>query len=514
MTVTSLQHASTVRPDPRSATRPTAAPRAVRQVSPAAVARLLGGWRAGGPAYVALADALRAAVLAGTLAPLTRLPSERELAAALGVSRTTTSGAYSRLRDLGFLTSRVGSGTVTTLPRRAAAGLDGAPLRAGDAPAADPRARRPDGRGARRPGMPDAPGGAAIDLAQATPSATPALHDAYARALEDLPGYLGTGGYAHFGITPLREAIAARYTARGVPTTADQILVTTGAQQAIALLAQTFVGPRETAVVESPTYYHALEPLRHAGGRVVGVPVGDVETLATAVRRTRPRLVYLVPDFHNPTGATLSAEARAAARDVADRYGVPVVGDETLTDLALDPGAEVPEPFAGDGASPHVVTIGSASKSFWGGVRVGWVRADAQVVRRLARVRQSADIATPVLEQLAVVELLARREEILPERLDGLRARRDLLVDLVREAVPDWRVPVPAGGLCLWVDLGRPTAQGLAAAAVAHGLLVTPGPVFTPDGSARDRVRLTFTREPEQLRDAADRLARAWAQVT
>ncbi|MFI2102098.1 PLP-dependent aminotransferase family protein [Isoptericola sp. NPDC019693] len=477
----------------------SAAPPAVRQLSPAATARLLGDWRAGGPAYLALADALRAAVLSGNLPPLTRIPSERELATALAVSRTTTSGAYARLRELGFLASRVGSGTVTTLPRGAGPVHGSVPVvAAGDAPA-DPAGDEPDGT--------------PVDLAQATPSATSALHDAYLAALEVLPGYLATGGYAHLGLEVLRAAIADRYTARGVPTTPEQILVTTGAQQAISVLTTAFVGRGETAVVESPTYFHALEPARRLGGRVIGVPVGDVETLASAVRRARPRLVYLVPDFHNPTGATMSAEARAAVRDLADRTGTTIVGDETLTDLALDPGARVPEPFAGDGTSPHVVTIGSASKSFWGGVRVGWVRADPQVVRRLARVRESADIATPVLEQLAVVELLRRADAILPGRVAELRARRDLLVDLVRDALPGWRVPVPGGGLCLWADLGRPLAQALAAAAVRHGVLVTPGPAFTPDRSSRDRVRLTFTREPDQLASAVPRLARAWAQV-
>ena len=484
------------------------APTAVRQLSPTATARLLGDWRGGGAAYRALADALRAAVLAGSLPPLTRVPSERELAAALGVSRTTTSGAYAHLRELGFLASRVGSGTVTTLPRGAVAPRSPEP--AGDAPAVPVGGTSATERGTAS----DGGAVAMIDLAQATPAATPALHDAYTAALDDLPGYLGAGGYAHLGIDPLRAAIADRYTARGVPTVPEQILVTTGAQQAISLLAHAFVGRGETAVVESPTYFHAPEPIRRLGARVVSVPVGDVETLASAVRRTRPRLVYLVPDFHNPTGATMSAEERAAVRRIADRAGVTVVGDETLTDLALDPGAEVPAPFDGDGTSPHVVTVGSASKTFWGGVRVGWVRADPQVVRRLARVRQSADVATPVLEQLAVVELLRRRDEILPARTAELRARRDLLVDLVRRQLPGWRVPVPAGGLCLWAGLDRPLAQAFAAAAVPHGVLVTPGPAFTPDGSARDRVRLTFARDPDQLTEAVPRLARAWAQVT
>jgi DNA-binding transcriptional MocR family regulator len=480
---------------------------AVRHVSAAATARLLGDWRSGGPVYLALADALRSAVLSGTLAPLTRLPSERDLASALGVSRTTTASAYARLRELGFAVSRVGSGTVAVLPRASASerpsGRRPAPaVPAGDAPAAE----RIEEDGTLELAAP-------LDLGQATPSATPALHAAFSRALEALPAYLGTGGYAHHGIDPLRVAIADRYTARGVPTTPDQVLVTTGAQQAIALLAAAFVAPRETVVVESPTYFHGIEALRRTGGRVVGVPVGDVETLASAVRRTRPRLVYLVPDFHNPTGRSLTADERASVRELADRTGVVVVGDETLTDLALDDDAAVSTPFAGDGASPHVVSVGSASKVFWGGVRVGWVRGPEQVVQRLARTRQSFDIATAVLEQLAVVELLARHDEILPARVADLRARRDLLVDALRSAVPDWDVPSPPGGLCLWVGLGRPVGQAFAAAAVAESVRVTAGPSFTPDGGARDRVRLTFTRTPDELEDAVGRLARAWRRV-
>ncbi|WP_277213118.1 PLP-dependent aminotransferase family protein [Isoptericola croceus] len=468
---------------------------AVRSLSAPAASRLLGAWHTSGPAYLALADALRSAVLSGSLAPLTRLPSERELARTLGLSRTTTSAAYARLRELGFATSQVGSGTVAILPRSA-----GLPVRpqspAGDGPL---------------PPLSDTSG--PIEMSQATPSAPDALHGAYERALEMLPAYLGTGGYAHLGLDVLREAIANRYAARGVPTTPDQVLVTTGGQQAIALLATTLVGRTEPVVVESPTYYHAIEALQRAGARVIGVPTGDVESLASAVHRTRARLAYLVPDFHNPTGRTLSADERAAVAHLTGRYGVTVVGDETLTDLDLD-GGTVPGPFCGDGTDARLVSVGSASKSFWGGIRIGWVRADPQLVQRLARTRQALDIATPVLEQLTVVELLARRDEILPARVAGLRERRDLLVGLVRDRFPEWDVPVPPGGLCLWTGIGRPVAQALAAAAVAEGLRIGAGPQFTPDGSARDRIRLIYTGTPEKLTAAVDRLANAWQRVT
>ena len=489
-----------------------------RHLSPAAAARLLGRWHAGGPAYTALADALRAAVLAGTLAPHTRLPSERDLAVALGVSRTTTAAAYGRLRELGFARSRTGSGTVVVLPR--------------------PGPRRPPARGAGGPapprrGRPRAPRDLA-DLSQATSAAPSGLHAAYSRALERLPEYLSGGGYEPYGLGVLREALADHHTRRGTPTTPDEVLVTTGAQHAITTLADTLLGAGDRAVVQSPTYYHAMESLRRAGARLVPVPVGraghgargsddhdapgfDVDLFDSTLRQVAPRLVYLVPDFHNPTAYTLTPEERAGVRDAAARHRVTVVGDETLTDLDLDgdPDATGPvvEPLAGDGTSPYVVTVGSASKSFWGGLRVGWVRAHPDLVARLARTRQSADIATAVLEQLTVVELLDDAPAVLAERRRTLRAQRDLLCGLLARALPQWRVDVPEGGLSLWVNLGAPVAQALAAAAAAEGVLVNAGPTFTPDGSAADRLRLTFSRPPEQLEHAVARLAAAWARV-
>jgi len=483
-----------------------------RHLSPAAAVRLLGRWHAGGPAYVALADAVRAAVLAGTLAPHTRLPSERDLAAALGVSRTTTAAAYARLRELGLARSRTGAGTVVMLPHGGRR-RPGARTTGGDAPAGAPAAASPVDL---------------ADLSQATSAAPSGLHAAYARALERLPAYLGEGGYEPYGVAALREAVAARFTARGTPTEPDQILVTTGAQHAITTLATTLLGSGDRAVVQSPTYYHAMEALRRAGARLVALPVGrgrpgeaagfDVGLFESTLRQVSPRLVYLVPDFHNPTGYTLTPDERAGVREAAARHRVTVVGDETLTDLSLDtpPDAadDVAPPLAGDGASPYLVTVGSASKSFWGGLRVGWVRAHPDLVARLARTRQSADIATAVLEQLAVVELLGERGAVLAERRTALRAQRDLVCGLLADALPDWHVPVPAGGLSLWAGLGAPLAHAFAGAAAAEGVLVNAGPTFTPDGSSADRVRLTFSRSPEDLERAVPRLVRAWERVT
>ncbi len=464
-----------------------------RRIGGTGLAGVLGAWRRPGPAYAALADAVRRAVLSGDLPLATRVPGERELAAALGVSRTTTTGAYGLLREEGYLVSRQGSGTVTALP----------PGASGPSP------------GPARTALPGPPAGdGVVDLTIAACAAPRTLHAAAARAVDELPRHAGHG-YAPLGLDVLRAAVADRYTARGTPTTPDQVLVTTGAQHAIALLMSTHAGPGDRVVVEQPTYPHAIDAARAAGARPVPVPTGaggtDLDLLESTVRQVAPRLVYLVPDHHNPTGASLDAEGRARVRDLARRTGTVVAGDEVLTDLTLD--GPDPEPWAGDGRGARVVAIGSMSKSHWGGLRVGWLRGPAELVARLGMARRSADLGTAVLDQLVAVELLRLGAGPVDERRAHLRAGRDLLAGLLAERLPTWRFTVPAGGQSLWVDLGAPVSSALSALALAHGVRVAPGPAFAVDGGLEDRLRLPFTAEPAALRRAVDGLALAWAAL-
>ncbi|MBO9554013.1 PLP-dependent aminotransferase family protein [Cellulomonas sp.] len=461
-----------------------------RRMAGSRLAAVLGAWQRSGPAYTALADGLRAAILSGAVPLSTRLPSERELAESLGVSRTTTTATYDLLRDEGYLVSRRGSGTVTTLPAGPGARAEARTWVETDDEAAD--------------------------LSIAAPSAPSALHGAYLAALDALPRYLAGTGYAPLGLPVLRTAIADWYTRRGTPTTPDQVLVTTGAQQAIHLLVAAHASPGDRAVVEHPTYPHAIEVVRRVGARPVPAPSGadglDVDLLESTVRQVAPRLVYLIPDHRNPTGTSLDAEQRERVRSIARRHRTVVVGDEVLTELTLD--GPSPASFAGDGsASGLVVSIGSASKAFWGGLRIGWVRAHPDLVARLAAVRGNVDIGTAVLEQLVVAELLAQADELLPRRREVLRERRDLLVGLLGQRLPSWRVPVPAGGLSLWVDLGAPVSSALTAVSVRHGVRLVPGPAFGVDGSFERHLRLPFSESPETLVRAVTGLADAWASL-
>jgi DNA-binding transcriptional MocR family regulator len=470
----------------------------VRSINGVRLARLLGDWSArghSGPAYARLATAVRLLVLDGRLALTTRLPGERELAAALGISRTTVTSAYDLLRAAGYAASRHGSGTWTTLPAS----------RCGDTSAA--------------PWAPAEPEGAhLLDLAHAAPEAPAhALREAYDAALDQLPRYLPGHGYELYGLPELRTVVSERFTSRGLPTTPDQILVTAGAQHAFSLVLALAISPGDRVLVDHPTYPNALDAVRRASARLVPVALTDegwdVEATAAALRQTAPRLAYLVPDFHNPTGLLATVDERSAlARQLATSRTLTVV-DETLVELGLD-GGDQPPPFASYAPGSQVVTIGTVSKSFWGGLRVGWLRADRATVQRLAAVRATIDNASPILEQLAVAFLLGHADEVLPARRDDLRLRRDAFLAALAQHVPQWTVRVPAGGLVLWCDLGAPMSSALIGAAERHGLRLAAGPRFGVDGAFERRVRLPFTYPVDVLVDAAGRLAAAYRSVT
>lgn len=438
-------------------------------------------WRGAGPAYQALADRIRLLVLDGRLAPGTRLPAERELAAELRVSRTTIAAAYSALREDGVLDSLRGSGSVVRLP-------------SGPVLVEDSRTQP-------------------LDLSRASMPPTPYLVDAARAAVERLPGVLGESGFDPFGRDELREALADRYTARGLPTSPDQILVTLGAQHAMSLVARTVLRRGDRVLIENPTYPHAIDAFTAVGGRLVGVPVDagdgwDMVALEQAITRGSPALAYLMPDNHNPTGLTMPADQLAHALALAAVQGTVVIVDETMGELSLDAPRRAPAAALG-----HAVLIGSVGKTVWGGVRLGWVRADPAFIRTLARARFASDLGTPILEQLTVQELLPAFDDVLVERIAWLRAGRAHLLGELGRRFPEWQVPVPGGGLTAWVGLGRPVSSQLVVAARAQGLVATAGPRFAVDGAFERFIRIPFSYPAEYTDQALDALERAWAGI-
>jgi DNA-binding transcriptional MocR family regulator len=455
------------------------------------LAELLTGMTTARPAYRHLAAALRTLILDGSIAVDARLPAERELAPALALSRTTISAAYEQLRKSQYAHSRRGSGTWTALPE-------------GAFPAAEPDT------------APPRPPQSAIDLTTAAlPMPQAVLHRDLAEAVHRLPHPARTSGDHAYGVPELRTAIAARYTARGLPTHREQILVTAGAQQALSLALSLLCGPGDRVLVESPSYPNALDAIRRAQLRPVPVPVTedgwDSEVLDSALRQSVPRLAYLIPAFHNPTGALMPPAQCAEVLDATRRPGTWLVVDETLADLALD--TATPRPFAacGDaGGAEHVISIGSLSKSYWSGLRAGWLRASPRLVAELAELRATVDISGSVLDQLLALLLLERGEGWLADRVAHVRHRRRALVAALERHLPHWSWQLPPGGLSLWVDLGRPIASDLTERALAHGVRIGSGAHFaTEPGIYEHRLRIPHTLPPTTLEEAARRLATA-----
>jgi DNA-binding transcriptional MocR family regulator len=454
------------------------------------LARELGNWRTSsrsGPAYHGLADAIRLLIVDGRLPVGARLPSERAMADTLRVSRTTVTAAYAQLRDDGYLNARRGARSTTALPL---------------APATRTEATPPT-----------------MSLAAAALSApAAAVSEAFVDATHDVTPYLHEPGHELVGVAALRQAIAERYCERGLPTEPDEVLVTTGALHAIGLILTTYVQPGDRVLVEQPTYHGALSAITTAGARPVPVAMTEdgweLDALQAAVHQLSPNLAYLIPDNQNPTGLTMPARDRKRLAGIIAETRTRTIIDETILDMWLDEPVPAPMAAAMTTRRDLVLTVGSMSKSFWGGLRVGWIRAERATIATIAALRPSIDMGTPVLEQFAAARLLAQRDELLPERREILRTRRAVLLSLLHRHLPDWQPGPGVGGMSLWVRLPAPMSTALAAAASRLGLDLPAGPRFGVDGTLERFVRVPYALPEEQLSAAIELLARAWHSVT
>ena len=453
------------------------------------LARELGNWRTSsrsGPAYQGLADGIQMLIIDGRLPVGARLPSERALADALRVSRTTVTAAYTQLREDGYLNARRGARSTTALPVAPAATSTVIPAR--------------------------------VNLAHAALAAPAAVREAFIDATHQMTPYLHDIGIELSGVPPLREAIAQSYCARGLPTEADEVMVTTGALHAICLILAAYIQPGDRVLVEQPTYHGALSAITAAGARPV--PVGmtrdgwELDAVLSAIRQLSPSLAYMIPDNQNPTGLTLPAFDRKQLAHIISDTRTRTIMDETMTDVWLD--EPVPAPAAAAMATRRdlVLTVGSMSKSFWGGLRIGWIRAERGTLATIAAVRPSIDMGTPIVEQLAAAILLDNADNVLPERREILQNRRARLTSLLRQHIPDFQPGPGVGGMALWVQLPSPMSSALSAAASRLGLDLPPGPRFGVDGTLERFVRIPYTLPDDQLAEAVELLARAWRTVT
>jgi DNA-binding transcriptional MocR family regulator len=471
--------------------------------SPGNLALTLGSFPRGeGPLYQQLAAAITRAVLRSDLLPGTRLPPERALAQTLKLSRTTVVQAYARLREAGTIESRHGSGTWI---RRA--GKTGWP---------SPQEHEVSSAFRRNIVFRSLVerSGDAISFVSAQLPPLPEVDEAARAVARRGAVRLGAGeGYFPMGLPALRQAIAAHLTRGGLPTREEQVLVTCGAQQAISLIAGLLVARGEAVVTEDPTYIGAIDVLVSAGARVLTVPSTgeglDVDRLATLMA-LRPRLLYVVPTFHNPTGGLMPEHPRREIARLSEELQVPVVEDNTLAELSLDGNA--PPPIAALAKNAPILTIGSLDKLFWTGLRVGYIRGPEAWIVRLGRFKALSDLGGPLVSQAMGGFLLDHVEAAIQARRREVSDKLALLTSLIRKHLPAWTWKKPAGGLLLWARMPAGDAEELAQVAARHGVALVAGSANSPDHRFADHVRIPIVADPATMKEGLARLGRAVAE--
>jgi len=468
------------------------------------------------PVYRQLADHLAELISAQRLCSGERLPPSRELAEALGISRNTVTRAYAWLTEAGWLGARVGRGTFVQRARRKAPGpraleavpppfawsaLFTSPVRAlripREAPAGDADPPRVD----FRPGRVDLKG---LPLAE--------LQGAWQRAVGGLREH--GNEFDSLGYAPLRAAIARSLAGRGIARHADEVMVTSGAQQAIDLVARALIEPGDIVAVEDPGYFLALLAFRAAGAQLVGIGVdGDgmrVEELARVLRTRRVKLAYVTPSVQVPTGASLSLARREVLLELSGRAQMPILEDDYDCELRLGEPA-VPAMMAMDGGD-RVIYVGTFSKALFPGLRLGYVVGAPTLLRALAPLRAAATFQPSLVDQLALSELLARdsleRHVRRVRKRYGERARA--MASALAASMPEGtRFREPCGGSSIWVELPpHVDADALAVAARERGIAYASGEPFRVESAGPPALLLSFAAlVPDEIRDGVEELA-------
>lgn len=457
----------------------------------------IGSWTAhSGPLYRRLATAIQAAIARDDLPPGTVLPPERELSRQLSVGRSTVVAAYDLLRADGLIVSRRGSGTWVAGAER---GSSKAPP-------------RESLRGAALDSETTV-----LDLATASMPAAPLLRDAIAEMNGELLERLLTRvGYSSLGLLELRRAVADRLSLDGLPTAPEQVLITTGGQQALALITEYSLGQAlggDYAVVEDPTSPGVLDLLR---SRTVTVRSAQsfsgygAAPLLESVGRSAPSVVYIYGSLGPEGRQPRAAEAHRLISGLRGFSGV-LVDDSSSRPLVFGE----PSPYlAALTKEITVMTVGSMSKVFWGGLRVGWIRGDENVIGRLARLKARADLGTPLLSQMVSAWLLPHLPEVAAQRVADLHANLDLAEAAVSAELPEFAWSRPDGGVSMWLHMPWGASGPFTELARRHGVAVVPGTLLSPGGHSDASIRLSLTAPPAVLEQGVRRLASAWAEYS
>jgi 2-aminoadipate transaminase len=342
------------------------------------------------------------------------------------------------------------------------------------------------------------------------------LREAFAAALSDERAGRSLQYSTTEGDPELRAAIAARLTARGLPTEADQLLVTSGSQQALTLAAAVLIEPGDRVLVEEPSYLAALQAFTLAGAVVVPVACDgdglDPDAVAAAAEEHGARLLYTIPTFHHPTGRTLPLERRRALAAIAQRQGLWLIEDDPYGELRY---RGEPLPSLATMAEDRTLALSTLSKVAAPGLRIGWVRTPEALRRALVVAKQAADLHTSTVDQAAAARWLGAVD--LDAHIGVLRAeygrRRDALLDGLLDALPPGSSHNrPEGGMFVWARLpGGWDAEPLLTRALAHDVAFVPGYPFFAGEPDRATLRFSFTtHSPAEIAEGLARLSLAW----
>ncbi|WP_459213681.1 MocR-like pyridoxine biosynthesis transcription factor PdxR [Paenibacillus ehimensis] len=446
------------------------------------------------PLYQQIADDIERRISYGEFPPGSLLPSERKLAEQLGVNRSTVILAYAELRALGIVESRTGSGTRVSK------------YKWGATPKHTPNWHRYVEGGSFLPNLPFLrrirealqQDSTLIDFASGELGADISPVEEI-NMLMDENHYTAYLGYDNpQGFVPLREALVSYLSQyREIQTTESSILITSGSQQSLYLITQCLLAPGDAVAIEDPSYCYSLPMFQSAGLRLFRLPVDAKgirpEDVRTLYKKHRIKMVFINPNYQNPTGAALDAERRIELLDVASELGLPIVEDDPFSLTAYD--GTPPKPLKSMDPIGSVLYIGSFSKIAAPGLRVGWMVAPHSVVERLADARQQMDFGLSVVPQQMAAQFL--KSPYVQPHLDRLRMhllyKRDLVIGALRKELPDLvSFSIPQGGLHLWCKIIPEVSDNkLFEEAIRHGIVFVPGSVY---GSDSGYVRFTFAR--------------------
>jgi len=461
------------------------------------------------PLYRQIAEQIQSQITSGEIPQGFRFPSERQLADALGVNRTTILNAYKELKADGLMDSHVGRGTTAVRPG-----------------SSRPDSGRPDRRPYPREPMWEylfsdylkhhdnfdvnkyleianqkdvisfAAGIASVDTIPA--QAFGGIENELMASRERLLVSPVSGFYS------LRKAISSFMQKRSCFCQPPEVMILSGSQQGIDLITRAFINPGDVVVIEEPSFFPAIQSFRLAGAKIMAVPMDgegmDVGILEQLLSRYQPKLIYTMPVFHNPCGVSMSMDRRIRLLELAGQYGIPILEDDPYSELSYE--ARAMSPLKSMDQNGHVIYLSTFSKTISPGLRLGWMCASKKLISQLSGIRQLTDLHSSCISQQIVERFMNSGE--MEHHLAFIRReyqeRRDIMIEaLNRYAPPGLSWNRPEGGYYLWCRLPEGvTASELTAKAAAGGVAVLPGvPACLSPQKGEGHIRLNYTYPPK-----------------